>query len=69
MNKRAGVLCPIFSVPGNQGIGDFGQKTIRMIDAIAEAGYSIWQILPIQMTGMTHSPYQTLSSFAGDPST
>ena len=67
MNKRAGVLCPIFSVPGNQGIGDFGQKTIRMIDAIAGAGYSIWQILPIQMTGMSHSPYQTLSSFAGDP--
>ena len=67
MKKRAGVLCPIFSVPGNQGIGDFGQKTIRMIDAIAKAGYSIWQILPIQITGMSHSPYQTLSSFAGDP--
>ena len=67
MKKRAGILCPVFSVPGNQGIGDFGQKTIRMIDCIADAGYKIWQILPIQMTGMSHSPYLTLSSFAGDP--
>lgn len=65
--KRAGILCPVFSVPGNQGIGDFGQKTIRMIDAIADAGYQIWQILPLQMVGFSHSPYQTLSSFAGDP--
>jgi 4-alpha-glucanotransferase len=67
MTRRAGILCPIFSVPGNQGIGDLGQKTIRMIDAIADAGYQIWQILPLQMTGYSHSPYATLSSFAGDP--
>lgn len=54
----------LFSIPANQGIGDLGQKTIRMIDIIADAGYSIWQILPLQMTGPTHSPYQTYSSFA-----
>lgn len=65
--RRAGLLLPLFSVPGNQGIGDFGQKTIRMIDEIAKAGYKIWQILPLQMTGISHSPYQNLSSFAGDP--
>ena len=67
MNRSAGILCPVFSIPANQGIGDLGQKTIRMIDIIADAGYSIWQILPLQMTGPTHSPYQTYSSFAGDP--
>lgn len=67
MTRRAGVLCPVFSVPGNQGIGDLGQKTIRMIDAIADAGYKIWQILPLQITGYSHSPYATLSSYAGDP--
>lgn len=65
--RRAGLLCPMFSVPGNQGIGDFGKKTEKMIDIIRESGYSIWQILPIQMTGYTHSPYQSLSSFAGNP--
>ena len=67
MNRSAGILCPVFSIPANQGIGDLGQKTIRMIDIIADAGYAIWQILPLQMTGPTHSPYQTYSSFAGDP--
>ncbi len=67
MKRRAGLLCPIFSIPANQGIGDFGRKTEMMIDLIADAGYSIWQVLPIQMTGDTHSPYQTYSSFAGDP--
>ena len=67
MNRQAGFLCPLFSVPGNQGIGDFGQKTLKMIDYISEAGYSFWQILPLQETGNSHSPYQALSSFAGDP--
>lgn len=67
MKRSAGVLCPLFSVPGNQGIGDFGFKTKKIIDCFADAGFKIWQILPIQMTGQTHSPYQTLSSFAGDP--
>ena len=67
MKRSAGVLCPLFSAPGNQGIGDFGSKTEKLIDAMAEAGFKIWQILPIQITGDTHSPYQTLSSFAGDP--
>lgn len=67
MVKRAGILCPLFSVPGNQGIGDFGQKTIRMVDAIADAGFTIWQILPLNRTSMSHSPYQTWSGFALDP--
>lgn len=67
MERRAGILCPMFSVPANQGIGDFGQKTVRMIDCIADAGYHIWQILPLQAKGKSHSPYYTLSSFAGDP--
>ena len=44
MNRSAGILCPVFSIPANQGIGDLGQKTIRMIDIIADAGYTIWQI-------------------------
>ncbi len=67
MKRMAGLLCPVFSIPSNQGIGDFGRKTEMMIDVMVESGYSVWQILPIQMTGDTHSPYQTYSSFAGDP--
>lgn len=67
MERCAGVLCPMFSVPANQGIGDLGQKTVRMIDCIADAGYRVWQILPLQAKGRSHSPYHALSSFAGDP--
>ena len=67
MERNVGVLCPLFSTPGNQGIGDLGAKTLKFIDCIADAGFKIWQILPIQRSGSTHSPYQTLSSFAGDP--
>ena len=67
MKRETGILCPMFSVPGNQGIGDFGTKTLKMIDCIADAGYKVWQMLPLQVTGFTHSPYQNLSSFAGDP--
>ncbi|MGM9912182.1 4-alpha-glucanotransferase [Floccifex sp.] len=67
MKRQAGFLCPLFSVPGNQGIGDLGRKTEMMIDYISQAGYSFWQILPLQITGWTHSPYQALSSYAGDP--
>ena len=67
MERCAGVLCPMFSVPANQGIGDLGQKTVRMIDCIADAGYHVWQILPLQAKGRSHSPYHALSSFAGDP--
>lgn len=67
MKRQAGVLCPVFAIPGNQGIGDFGLKTEKWIDHIAQAGYAIWQILPLQLTGSTHSPYQSVSCFAGDP--
>ncbi|MDX8418111.1 MAG: 4-alpha-glucanotransferase [Absicoccus sp.] len=65
--RQAGILCPLFSAPGNQGIGDLGAKTKMFIDVIADAGYTVWQILPIQYTGRSHSPYQSYSSFAGDP--
>lgn len=67
MTRKAGVLCPLFSVPGNQGIGDLGQKTLTMIDAIANAGYKVWEILPLSPTLQGNCPYKAASSFAGDP--
>ena len=67
MERSAGILCPLFSVPANQGIGDLGQKTIKMIDYIADGGFHVWQILPLAAKGAYNSPYHTQSSFAGDP--
>lgn len=66
MGKQAGIFLPLFSVPGNQGIGDLGQKTIMMIDAIANAGYGIWSLLPLSPS-INNGPFEAVSSFAGDP--
>ena len=67
MERCAGVLAAISSLPGNQGIGDFGRKTKMFIDMISDAGIRIWQVLPMQPLGYGNSPYQPYSSFAGDP--
>ena len=64
MERCAGVLAAVSSLPGNQGIGDFGRKTKMFIDQIADAGFRIWQVLPMQPLGYGNSPYQPYSSFA-----
>lgn len=66
MDRIAGLLLPISSLPSNQGIGDFGKHTYRLIDAISKQHIRIWQILPLNPLGYGNSPYQPYSSFAGD---
>ncbi|MEG1475659.1 MAG: 4-alpha-glucanotransferase [Longicatena sp.] len=66
MERSVGILFPISSLPGNQGIGDFGKHTFRLIDAISKQHIKIWQILPLNALGYGNSPYQPLSSYAGD---
>ena len=66
-NKRkAGLLVPVASLPGGHGVGDFGQDCYDLIDSLAEGGFSLWQILPLNPLGYGHSPYQPFSSFAMD---
>lgn len=67
MSKQVGILMPIFSLPSNQGIGDFGKHVYRFMDAIAAQGIKIWQILPLNPVAYGNSPYQPYSSFAGEP--
>ncbi len=55
------------SLPGRFGIGDLGPESYRFADFLAEAGLHIWQVLPLSPTGYGESPYQSLSSFAGNP--
>lgn len=63
-NQRiAGVLLHISSLPA----GDLGQDAYEFIDFLAEAGVSVWQTLPINMTHADGSPYQCLSAHAGNP--
>lgn len=58
---------PIFSLPSPYGIGTFGKCAYDFIDFLKESGQSYWQILPLGPTSYGDSPYQSLSSFAGNP--
>ncbi len=65
--RRSGILMPIFSLPSNYGIGTLGTAAYEFVDFLKKAGQTYWQILPIGPTGHGDSPYQTFSSFAGNP--
>ncbi len=65
--KRAGMLLPVFSLPGKYGIGTLGKEAFRFIDLLSETGNSVWQVLPMGPTGFGDSPYQSFSAFAGNP--
>lgn len=57
----------ISSLPGKFGIGNLGQPAHDFVDYLADAGFRHWQICPIGPTGYGDSPYQSFSSFAGNP--
>ncbi|MGB5345229.1 MAG: 4-alpha-glucanotransferase [Woeseia sp.] len=64
--RRAGVCLHLTSLPGAHGIGELGAAAHRFVDFIAAAGISVWQFLPTGPTAYGDSPYQPLSSFAGN---
>lgn len=63
---QTGVLLPVSALPSPSGIGEFGQEAYEWLDMLAQAGISIWQILPLNPVGYGNSPYQPYSSLAGD---
>jgi len=64
--RASGLLLHITSLPSAYGIGDLGPCAFRWVDRLHEAGQSWWQALPLGPTGYGDSPYQSLSSFAGN---
>jgi 4-alpha-glucanotransferase len=64
--RASGVLLHITSLPSPYGIGDMGPAAFAWVDQLHEAGQSWWQALPLGPTGYGDSPYQALSSFAGN---
>ena len=58
---------PVASLPGKYGIGTFGKESYEFVDMLAEAGQSYWQMLPLGPTSYGDSPYQSFSTFAGNP--
>ena len=67
MDRSAGILMPISSLPSPYGIGTFGKAAYRFADFLHEAGQKYWQLLPLGPTSYGDSPYQAFSTFAGNP--
>ena len=67
MKRASGILLPVASLPSKYGIGCFSKEAYAFIDKLVEAGQSYWQILPLSPTSYGDSPYQSFSSFAGNP--
>ncbi len=65
--RTSGILMHISSLPSKYGIGTMGREARKYVDFLAKAGQTYWQILPICPTSYGDSPYQSFSSFAGNP--
>ncbi len=65
--RASGILLPIASLPSQYGIGDLSKGAYDFIDMLFAAGQKYWQILPVGPTGYGDSPYQSFSTFAGNP--
>ncbi len=65
--RSSGVLVHPTSLPGPAGIGDIGPSAQKWIDQLTDMGCALWQVLPLGPTGYADSPYQSFSSFAGNP--
>ena len=67
MERSSGILLPVSSLPSPYGIGAFGKAAYEFADFLKAAGQRFWQILPLGSTSYGDSPYQSFSTFAGNP--
>ena len=67
MERSAGILLPITALPSPYGIGTLGKSARAVADFLHAAGQTCWQVLPLGPTGWGDSPYQSFSTFAGNP--
>jgi 4-alpha-glucanotransferase len=67
MERSSGILMPVFSLPSPYGIGTLGKAARNFIDFLKASKQRWWQILPVGPTSYGDSPYQSFSSFAGNP--
>jgi 4-alpha-glucanotransferase len=68
-HRTSGILMHITSLPGSFGIGDLGPESRNFADFLAESSQTYWQMLPLNPTSEStgHSPYSSISAFAGNP--
>ena len=67
MERSSGILLSISSLPSRYGIGTFGKAAYLFADFLKAAGQKYWQVLPLGPTSYGDSPYQSFSTFAGNP--
>ena len=65
--RESGILMHITSLPSPYGVGTMGKEAYRFVDFLQEGGQKCWQILPLNPTGYGDSPYQSCSTYAGNP--
>ena len=65
--RASGILMPVFSLPSRYGIGSFSKSAYQFVDMLKKAGQKYWQILPLCPTSYGDSPYQSFSTYAGNP--
>ena len=66
IQRESGILLPLFSLPGEYGIGSMGREAYRFVDFLKAARQTYWQLLPLCPVGKGNSPYSSSSSFAGE---
>ena len=62
MQRRSGILMPVFSLPSEYGMGGFGSEAKNFIDYLVKSGQTLWQILPLAPTGYGNSPYSSVAA-------
>lgn len=67
LERQAGILLPIFSLPSPYGIGNLGKEAYDFVDFLKKSKQKVWQMLPIGPTSYGDSPYQSFSAYAGNP--
>lgn len=67
LTRGAGILLPVASLPSDYGIGTLGNAAYSFIDLLVDLRQKYWQVLPIGPTSFGDSPYQSFSTFAGNP--
>lgn len=65
--RTSGILLPVSSIPSKYGIGCFSKEAYAFVDGLSKAHQHFWQILPLGQTSFGDSPYQSFSTFAGNP--
>lgn len=67
LRRGAGILMPVSSLPSPYGIGTFGKEAYEFVDFLKSCNHRYWQVLPLGPTSFGDSPYQSFSTFAGNP--